>query len=63
MPSFCAYRNCHNLASFNWNGYCNEYHSIRAKILELKEQLEKLEEKAKKLQQETKQEKEEDKTK
>ena len=63
MPSFCAYKNCHNLASFTWNGYCNEYHFIRGEIEELKERIEQLEQKAKKLQQETKQEKVEDKKK
>ena len=30
MPSFCAYLNCHNLASSSYQGYCNEYHMKRA---------------------------------
>jgi hypothetical protein len=30
MPSFCEYRNCHNLASSTFMGYCNEYHMNRA---------------------------------
>ncbi len=34
MPSFCAYLNCHNLASSTYLGYCNEYHMKRAKEIE-----------------------------
>lgn len=34
MPSFCNYRNCHNLASSTYLGYCNEYHMKRAKEIE-----------------------------
>ena len=30
MPSFCEYRNCQNLASSTYGGYCNEYHLNRA---------------------------------
>lgn len=29
MPSACAYRMCHNLASSTWGGYCNEAHYKR----------------------------------
>lgn len=29
MPSFCEYRNCHNLASSTFLGYCNEQHMNR----------------------------------
>lgn len=29
MPSTCAYRMCHNLASSSWGGYCNEEHYKR----------------------------------
>jgi len=39
MPSFCEYRNCHNLASSTYMGYCNQYHYERAQILALKEKL------------------------
>jgi hypothetical protein len=30
MPEFCQYLNCHNLASSNYQGYCNEEHMKRA---------------------------------
>jgi len=43
MPSFCGYRNCHNLASSTYSGYCNQYHYDRARILELKEQIKSIE--------------------
>ena len=39
MPSFCQYRMCHNLASSNYQGYCNKDHHTRGKILEFKEQI------------------------
>ena len=26
MPQFCKYRNCHNLASSTFQGYCNKEH-------------------------------------
>jgi hypothetical protein len=26
MPEFCNYRNCHNLASSSFQGYCNQQH-------------------------------------
>lgn len=29
MPSFCEYRNCHNLASSTYFGYCNQQHMDR----------------------------------
>ena len=29
MPSFCEYRNCHNLASSTYIGYCNQEHMDR----------------------------------
>ena len=29
MPQFCQYRNCHNLGSSTYMGYCNEYHFKR----------------------------------
>jgi hypothetical protein len=29
MPSFCEYRNCHNLASSTYLGYCNQEHMDR----------------------------------
>jgi 5-bromo-4-chloroindolyl phosphate hydrolysis protein len=50
MPSFCEYKNCHNLASSTWNGYCNEYHFLRAQLEDAKERVRQLEEKIKKLQ-------------
>lgn len=62
MPSFCEYRNCHNLASSTWGGYCNEYHFLRAQLLEAKEKVKEVEEKLKK-QQELSQVKVEDKKK
>lgn len=43
MPSFCDYKNCHNLASSTYGGYCNEYHYDRAKIQELKERIKSIE--------------------
>lgn len=45
MPSFCNYRNCHNLASSTYAGYCNQYHYDRAQILELKERIKAIEKK------------------
>jgi hypothetical protein len=30
MPSFCEYRNCHNLGSRTYLGYCNEDHLKRS---------------------------------
>jgi hypothetical protein len=30
---------CHNLASSNYQGYCNKDHYTRGKMLELKEQI------------------------
>ena len=30
MSSFCKYLHCHNLASSNFGGYCNEYHRKQA---------------------------------
>ncbi len=63
MPSFCEYKMCHNLASSTWNGYCNQNHYERAKLEEMKEQLQLLKEKIKKMEEEKKQEKEEDKKK
>ena len=62
MPSFCEYRNCHNLASSTWMGYCNEYHFQRAQLQEAKERVKQLEEAMKK-QQELSQVKVEDKKK
>jgi hypothetical protein len=44
MPSLCNYGMCHNLGSSTYQGYCNEYHMKRAKLLEMKEQVSKLEE-------------------
>ena len=29
MPSFCEYRNCHNLASSTYFGYCTQQHLDR----------------------------------
>ncbi len=29
MPQFCEYRNCHNLGSSTYLGYCNENHFKR----------------------------------
>jgi len=29
MPSFCEYRNCHNLASSTFMGFCTENHMTR----------------------------------
>ncbi len=29
MPQFCQYRNCHNLGSSSFWGYCNENHFQR----------------------------------
>jgi hypothetical protein len=29
MPELCNYLNCHNLASSNYQGYCNEEHMKR----------------------------------
>jgi hypothetical protein len=29
MPQFCEYRNCHNLGSRTYLGYCNEEHFKR----------------------------------
>jgi hypothetical protein len=40
MPSFCLYGMCHNLGSSTYQGYCNEYHLNRARVRELREQLE-----------------------
>lgn len=34
MPSLCDYKNCHNLASSTYNGYCNEDHYKRARQME-----------------------------
>lgn len=64
MPSFCEYRNCHNLASSTWSGYCNQNHFERAMLQEAKERVQQLEETIKKReQQETKQALAEDKKK
>lgn len=65
MPSFCEYRNCHNLASSTWSGYCNEVHFLRAQRLEYVGKLAENNARLMKLlsQQETKREKEEDKKK
>jgi hypothetical protein len=54
MPSFCEYRNCHNLASSTWSGYCNENHYNRAQLDEAKEHLRLLKEKMKKKEEEDK---------
>jgi hypothetical protein len=51
MPSFCDYRNCHNLASSTWFGYCNENHYTRAQLDEAKERVKHLEEIIKKKEQ------------
>lgn len=48
MPSLCAYKMCHNLASSTWSGYCNEDHYNRAMLLEAKQHIVELEEKLKK---------------
>ncbi len=45
MPSFCEYRNCHNLGSSSFGGYCNAYHMERGFELERKEAQKKREEK------------------
>lgn len=34
MPSFCDYKNCHNLASSTYQGYCNAEHLNRALQME-----------------------------
>ena len=52
MPSFCNYRNCHNLASSTWSGYCNQNHYDRAMLLEAKEEVQRLEEQLKKKEEE-----------
>lgn len=39
MPSFCEYRNCHNLGSSSYQGYCNKEHMTRGLILELNQQV------------------------
>ena len=46
MPSFCEYRNCQNLGSSTYMGYCNEQHfkkgledDILFKVLEKNPQL------------------------
>jgi hypothetical protein len=44
MPRFCDYKNCHNLASSTYRGYCNEYHFNRAMLEEKKEEIKRLEE-------------------
>jgi predicted DNA-binding transcriptional regulator len=54
MPSLCAYKMCHNLASSSWSGYCNQAHYERAKLEELKEQIKKLEEVTKQVKEEGK---------
>lgn len=54
MPSFCDYRNCHNLASSTWSGYCNQNHYERAQLEEAKERVKQLEEAIKKRQEEVK---------
>jgi hypothetical protein len=41
MPELCKYRNCHNLASSTYSGYCNQMHYERGKLDELKEEYEK----------------------
>jgi hypothetical protein len=48
MPSLCAYKMCHNLASSTWSGYCNEDHYNRAMLLEANQHIVELEEKLKK---------------
>lgn len=35
MPEFCKYANCHNLASWTYQGYCNEEHRKRGPEREL----------------------------
>jgi hypothetical protein len=35
MPEFCKYGNCHNLASWTYQGYCNEDHLKRGSEHEL----------------------------
>jgi hypothetical protein len=35
MPEFCRYGNCHNLASFSYQGYCNKDHFEHGREREL----------------------------
>jgi hypothetical protein len=49
MPSFCDYRNCQNLASSSFGGFCSLYHFKRGQILVKRQQIAKLETEIKQL--------------